>query len=139
MSNYYIKQLFINFNGDKDDLEKELDKLKKVFSLVSGYSNDVFYIRNVIIKNFDQYKDYSKFYLKNITIINDKPGIEYKPFFYFMDSKTRIYKEDIGYDWKFTLILIYILIFLLVSIIIFFTYSYIYNIDIIKYTSNLII
>lgn len=139
MSNKSIKKLVINFNGDKKDLEDQMVKLEQLFNLVEGYSNDGLYIKSVIIKNFDEYKDYSKFYLRNIIIINDKPDIEYKAFFYFMDSKTRIYKEDIGYDWKFTLILIYILIFLVVSIIIVFTYSYIYDIDMVKYLSNLII
>lgn len=126
----------IFFDGTVENLSKKIDNITNVLGKRNYYSNDINRIRNEILLDFDKYKEYAVLKYDLITLINiSAPG---DSVYFSMTDYKNIYEVKL-YGWIFTKILLYILAFFILFFIFIVCYCYIFDINVYKYVSCLIL
>lgn len=126
-----MASLSLHYNGTLDDLKNEVGKIKKMFSNFSIYRPSINEIENDIYPNFSKYKNYSTIYVGKINIINDQSE-GYNFMLHSSEADLKFENKPL-YEWKYSVILLYILAILIIILLCTIIFCYIYEIDIIYY------
>ena len=63
-----MSYLRISYNGKKEDLLYNINRYQEVLQNSYLYMKDFVIIRDKILNNFDEYKDYSSIFLLNLQV-----------------------------------------------------------------------
>ena len=132
---YLLKHTIqINYDGTKQDLIINIDKIATALGKNNLYHNDISNLREYVLKNLLFYSLFWRVNVGSISLINDK-ALNKNTYYWY---KRPIDENPIVYN-DFYMRLLYFIILIAVIIFIFiFIYCYIYDIDVSFYISNIV-
>jgi hypothetical protein len=125
-----MNALKISYDGEEKNLVDIVTKYQEILQNTL-YDKDLSFIKDVILKDFNSYKQYSLIFLRNIVIRNNSnlsSGV-----FYLNSNKTLTYPTIGGIFTKVLLLLLFLFVILVIILSI---YCYINNINCYDYLFN---
>ena len=134
MSIFRKPTIQINYNGTKDDLLNNINRIHIALGKENLYKNDINNIKLYVLSDLDFYSLWWRVVVGSISLINDSSPNKNVYYWYKRpkDENPKIYTD-------FYMMILYSLILITVIVFIFiFVYCYTYDIDVGTYISNTI-